>query len=539
MLGVLIVDDEAIVRMNLKSMIDWEKEGFYILGEAENGKTGLELILREKPDIVITDIKMPVMDGLEMIREAGREYDGARYVVLSSYEEFGLLKTAMNYGVTDYLLKLELTQAVLIKTLEKQRGSLLREKDPLPGREMSASGKAAIFLRHVLAGYDATEELRNLLERAGPDPQKLSCVAIRFSHINKKNFFAEEDYRTIETAAQSIINDITKPYFRGISFLADAGLCLFVYSPRIGGVEVMEMCEVIIQMLRHNLNMAAAAGISSMEGSWEQINNIMIDAIWATEEVFFRGYGVIVYSAELGEEIFGTSYPAGYDWAEPYRQALELRQAEKVKTIFKKIHNILTPTQGDNVLHRLSRSEAFNLCFSVVGITLSVLKRDPEEHWTKANEILVRAPFDENLYEAIGFIETLEGLREWMKCFEAKILDFFKSLPEKSYEDHIVIMAKRYIAENFRRPISLNSAAKHLAISAGYLSSVFKRRTNIGFVEYVTKVKIDEAKNLLLSGQYKIYEVSDMVGYEDNGYFIKTFHKITGMTPKEFIKKHI
>jgi two-component system response regulator YesN len=254
----------------------------------------------------------------------------------------------------------------------------------------------------------------------------------------------------------------------------------------------------------------------------------MIDAIQATEEVFFRGYGIIIYSAELGEEISGTPFPAAYDWAEPYRQALELRQAEKVKTIFRKIHNILTPVQGESGHRRLSRSEAFNLCFSVVGITLSVLKKEPEKHWA-----------DENLYEAIGIIETLEGLREWMRCFEAKILDFFESLPEKSYEDHIVIAAKRYIAENFRRPISLNSAAKDLAISAGHLSSVFKRRTNTGFVEYVTGVKIDKAKSLLLSGQYKIYEVSELVGYEDNGYFIKTFHKITGMTPKEFIKKHI
>ena len=109
MLGVVIIDDDAIVRMNLKSIIDWEKEGCQILGEAENGQTGRELILRDKPDIVITDIKMPVMDGLEMIRSVKKEYDRARYVALSSYEEFALLKTAMDYGVTDYILKLELS----------------------------------------------------------------------------------------------------------------------------------------------------------------------------------------------------------------------------------------------------------------------------------------------------------------------------------------------------------------------------------------------------------------------------------------------
>ena len=532
MLGVLIVDDDAIARMNLKSMIDWEKEGFYILGEAENGKTALDIILREKPEIVITDVKMPVMDGLQMIHEAGKEYDSARYVVLSSYEEFGLLKTAMSYGVTEYLLKLELTPSILKTTLEKQREFLLREKSQpsINNRVMSAAGKAAKFLRHVLAGYDASGELVSFLEQACPgiEPKKLSCIAIRFSPLNRENSFGNEDRRAIETAAESIINDITKSYFPGLSFLADTGLCLFVYSPKEG--RAGEMCGVIIQMLRQYLNLAAAAGISSLEDSWEHINRIMIDAIRAAEELFFRGYGVIVYSAELEAESFERPSQTDYDWAEPYRQALELRQPDKVKKILQNLQGIMRrPSQGNSASSRISRSEAFNLCFSLAGITLSVLKKEPAENSFPS----------ENLYETIGVIETLEGLREWIRSFQTKILNFFDLLQKKPHEDHIVLAAKRYIAENYRRSISLNGTAKALAISSGYLSSVFRRRTGTCFTDYLTKVKIDEAKNLLLSGQYKVYEISEMVGYNDNGYFIKIFHKITGMTPTEFIAKHI
>jgi two-component system response regulator YesN len=527
MLGVVIVDDEAIVRMNLKSLIDWEKEDCCILGEAENGRVGLDLILREKPGIVITDIKMPVMDGLEMIRRAGQEYDAARYVILSSYEEFALLKTAMSYGAGEYLLKLELTAETLKKTLAEQREILIREQKGASGREDSPANKAARFLRRVLAGHDVDGGLESLLPRASPgiDPRRLSCIALRFSLLNKQNAFGQEDHRAIETAAQSIINDITKPYFRGLSFLADAGLCLFVYSPGGEDGRSREMSSVIIQMLRQYLNLAAAAGISSITGDLEDISRIMIDAIWATEEIFFRGYGNIVYSAELGTDIAPSGSPAAYDWAEPFRQALELRQGGKVRTIFQAVQDMLSTPPP----RRISRTEAFNLCFSVAGIALSVLKKEPPE------PVFV----DENLYEAIGHTETLEGLREWLGAFEARICSVFDSLPEKNYEDHLVIAAKRYIAENCRQPISLNSAAKHLAVSAGYLSSVFKRRTGTRFMEYITKAKMDEAKKLLFSGQFKIYEVSDMVGYEDSGYFIKTFHKVTGMTPKEFITRRM
>jgi two-component system response regulator YesN len=290
------------------------------------------------------------------------------------------------------------------------------------------------------------------------------------------------------------------------------------------------MCGVIIEMLRQYLNLASFAGISSLKSAWKDSAQLMIDAVRATEEIFFRGYGIIVYSSELETETPALFSPAVYDWEEPYRQALELREIEKIKSVFKTIQDILLSGRKKEVsFHRISRAEAFNLCFTIAGVTLSTLKKQSSQPFA----------FDENLYETIGIIETLEGLLEWTKLFEEKIIGFFDALPEKSSEDQIVVAAKRYIAKNCRRSISLNSAAKDLSISAGYLSSVFKRQTNTGFVEYITMTKIDEAKKLLLSGQYKVYEVSDMIGYEDNGYFSKTFHKVTGMSPGEFMKKHI
>jgi two-component system response regulator YesN len=132
----------------------------------------------------------------------------------------------------------------------------------------------------------------------------------------------------------------------------------------------------------------------------------------------------------------------------------------------------------------------------------------------------------------------MEGLGDWVKSFKEKVLEMFSDDSEKNYDDHLVTAAKRYIVENCHKPLNLDMVAKSLSISSGYLSSVFKRRTQIGFVEYVTGVKIEKAKKLLLSGQYKIYEVSYMVGYEDTGYFSKTFHKMTGQSPKDFIALH-
>jgi two-component system response regulator YesN len=547
MLGILIVDDDAVVRMNLKSIIGWEKEGFVITGEAENGKKGLELILRDKPDIVITDVKMPVMDGLEMIRNARVEDESVRFIVLSSYDEFGLLKTAVNHGVTDYLLKLELTPEVLLNTLEGIKKSILYEDNTTRNREISPYSKLAKILRRVLAGYYAGEELEHTLKMVNQDikTERLSCMAVRFSLSGKGVSFEAEDWRTLEIAVHSVIHNITKQFYPGISFLEDTGICLFVYSPAEGIGRVREMAGIIITMLKQYFNLESSVGVASVTGGINDIHRLMIDAIKAAEEVFFRGFGTVIFSSEVSDAAVsgetGASGAGVYNWAETFRQALELHRKEDLKDIFKTLKGFLAVKSrplirkntglGDSPspVPAVSRSEAFNLCFSLVNTTLSVLRDHPAD----------RDFFNENLYEVIGRIETLKGLREWVESFEAAVFGWLDSIYEKSHDDFLICSAKRYVAENFQKPVGLNKAAKHLSISSGYLSSLFKRRTGLCFVDYVTRVKISEAERLLVSGRYRVGEIAEMVGYEDAGYFSKIFHRITGFTPREYMSRHI
>lgn len=520
MFGVLIVDDEVLSRMELRNMLDWEKEGFHLIGEAENGKEGLDIILREKPDIVITDIKMPVMDGLQMIKQARGQYDGAHYIALSSYEEFSLLKTAMKQGVIDYLLKLELTPDVLLKTLESTKDALLRDRAEAQNREISPVSTAACTLRRVLTSQIIDEEVAGILSQANPaiDPSRLSCIAVRFSLPKKNSDFGDHDRRIMEMSAHSIINDITKQYGTGVSFLADIGRCLFVYTPRTDSTDMtLKMSEVIINMLRQYLNMPSVVGISQSMREARDILTVMNEAICATEEVFFQGYGKVIF--------YGESSATGLfdiEWSEPLLRAIELRQSDELREVFSDILGLLSEPE------KPTKAEAVGLCFSFVSLILSTLK----------NSFECKDFFPENLYEIIGEIETLVELREWMRLFQLKVLEVFDSLHERTGDDYIVIEAKRYIAENCRRPINLSTVANHLSISPGYLSSLFKRKTNVGFVEYVTNMKIAECKSLLRCGKYMIYEVAELVGYEDASYFVKTFRKITGLTPKEYVAKH-
>jgi two-component system response regulator YesN len=309
------------------------------------------------------------------------------------------------------------------------------------------------------------------------------------------------------------------------------------------------MAGIIITMLKQYFNLESSVGAASVTGGINDIHRLMIDAIKATEEVFFRGFGTVIFSSEVSDAAVsgetGASGAGVYNWTETFRQALELHRKEDLKDIFKTLKGFLAvksrpliskmsrknPGFQDSSppLPVVSRSEAFNLCFSLVNTTLSVLRDHPAD----------RDFFNENLYEVIGSIETLKGLREWAESFEAAVLGWLDSIYEKSHDDFIVDSAKRYVAENFQKPVSLNKAAQHLAISSGYLSSLFKRRTGFCFVDYVTRVKISEAEKLLVSGRYRVGEIAEMVGYEDAGYFSKIFHRITGFTPREYMSRHI
>ncbi|HBR29267.1 MAG TPA: DNA-binding response regulator, partial [Firmicutes bacterium] len=129
MLKVMIVDDEAIVRIGLKSMIDWESHGFQLVGEANDGQRALDLFQKNKPDLVITDLKMPVMDGLQLMRHLNELDARCRVIVLSSYDEFSLVKEAMKLGAADYLLKLEMEPDQLVEVLSGFKSEILQERE--------------------------------------------------------------------------------------------------------------------------------------------------------------------------------------------------------------------------------------------------------------------------------------------------------------------------------------------------------------------------------------------------------------------------
>lgn len=154
---VLIVDDEALVRVGLKSMINWESYGFELIGEASDGRIALEMAKNTPPDILITDLKMPVLDGLELIRRVKKDYPNCKVIVLSSYDDFSLVREAMKLGAADYLLKLEVEPAQLINTLRGLKDDIVQERHYRQETQTNLGVLRRDFLCHALCSHESNE----------------------------------------------------------------------------------------------------------------------------------------------------------------------------------------------------------------------------------------------------------------------------------------------------------------------------------------------------------------------------------------------
>lgn len=217
MLGVLIVDDELLMRIGLKSIIQWEDEGFTILGEAANGREALELAGTHRPDLIITDIKMPVMDGLELIREARRLDIGGQFVILSCLEEFQYAQEALRLGAADYLIKSDMKPQELVHVLETVKKRAVRlsagsSSGMPPGsyKESIEHLKETLF-KEVLSGFKGAEEVlarREALHIRLPDgPMVLMKLRInRFDQLRRK--YVEQDEKLLRYSVANILEEI-------------------------------------------------------------------------------------------------------------------------------------------------------------------------------------------------------------------------------------------------------------------------------------------------------------------------------------------
>lgn len=527
MIKVLIVDDEMLARMGIKSLIAWNQRGYTVVGEAENGKKAIQLIKELEPDIVILDIKMPVMNGVEVIKEVNKESYQPAFIVLSSYDDFDYVKQALILGAKDYFLKLELTPEQLLEALDRiwdersrQQKQFIKSK-PSYAEQLTSNDYKIIksnFLKEIIQGRNFEEkEIQTKLNSLGillPE-ERLQCGVVLINGMEVYQKYKKNERHLFQFAVENIISEILLNYRYGHAVVSQSKEITVIFAdeaPEDTERKMQELMKSILKALKVYLNITGSLGISNIRKGYRSIKDSYREALEAANEGSAQ---VDRNRYEVKED--GVIFEMN-DFIKNFENILHTSDAEKLKDCIGRMIGRLK--RGSDLSKDVLRSLCSTLLLSVSNIMTS------RNNDLKLVELWGNDPFQsiEHLYTDFDFIVWFEQLEKYTALI-------FNSAGECS---KLIHRAKQFIHKHYSSNVSLEGIAEELNISPNYLSSLFRKETRESVVEYLTRYRIDRAKELLTTTDYRIYEIGQMVGYESEQYFSRVFKKVVGVPPAKF-----
>ncbi len=534
MIKVFLVEDEIVIRNGIKNSIEWKKEGYEFVGEAGDGELAYPMILKTKPDILITDIRMPFMDGLELSRLVKQELPDIKILILSGYDEFEYAKSAIKLRVAEYLLK-PISSAKLLEVLKEVTVSIYQEREE---RELlkkyeddmqeNRQYEKAEFLSRVMSQSLSVLEILEQGKQVGIDLSAGMYNTVLLK-ISSSSGDADEQKQLAEVSAK-------------VESLLDSKSNMHYFRRGIEGWAVLCLAEDEAQMN------------NEIEGLREEIRKI-VDECPAKAE-YFGAVGNIVLrlgnvkeSMEEAERVFAYRYLKEWNQIidneeitekieENSELSLSSLQIEKMdRRITEKFLKTGLKGEGihfiDEYFESLGKNNIQSLLFrQYVAMDIYLTAVSVLEGLGYASEELVVRCGDFKEMESV--LSTVEQTKEYLKnILETTI--FLREAVSKQRYSQLLKEAKTYIEQNFgNEEISLNTVAASVNLSPNHFSTIFSQETGKTFIEFLTDVRMGKAKELLRSTSMKTAEIAYAVGYKDSHYFSYLFKKTQGCTPREF-----
>jgi two-component system response regulator YesN len=526
---ILIVDDEYIVRLGLKTIVDWAKFGYTVAGEANNGKEAFFFFENNPVDVILTDIKMPVMDGLELTRKVRAKNKKIRIIILSHYDEFSYAQEAVKLGAFRYILKSELTKTNLENVLK----SLYLSSDVPEPAEQKAGWKEQweeYIEKYMLPTFLRQIKDENNGARKLPDPQP-PAIPASFSEANEYIVFsvscrttllpgdAKEKFpRTIRVLFDEAFGNLLgRGYYYDDNFQFAA--IVPMRKPRAGeeqfvAEKINNPSVQIIKNVRQYYDVNLFVGVSSF-GKIEDCHMLLREAHTARTGCFF--------SEKLFVGIFNrkTAAIAGRkNGLVNYTKLVDLIDTNQKEAMLEYIQNIFRD---------LRNGKNYAVVYDAFIDFLSVGKLIHEKYQLEEEASLSKNKFKHDVFFDLPFIADAE-----MYVYELYLELLSAKRNGKVSYSYIVKKCIDFIHGNYQNNIGLSEAAEKAGVSHSYLSFIFKQETGVNFNAALTQYRIEQAKRLLAATGLRIYEVAEKVGFSNPYYFSKVFKEISGYTCKEY-----
>ncbi|WP_135555951.1 response regulator transcription factor [Paenibacillus cymbidii] len=526
MYGAIIAEDEMLVRVGLKSLINWNELGLALLSDASNGQEAFDMYNEYKPDIIITDIKMPKMDGIELMKKIRETDRRVRIIILTCLEEFEMIKKAMELEVDGYIVKLTMTSKEMETVLRRAIGKLkelgVPDKEDSSKSSLHSDEKICEVCKQYFVEFNYnSEEFDKNLDQQGVKlkGKKIAIAVMQIDHYGIfQSKYEKKDGKSPDVSILDLIGEVAKKSHDSyvINLSLSKYMIVFIMEGIVSESRVNDIAGNTILNIRNALkryfDLSVSFGISSIRNDTRKLDTLYPEAVAALEFRLFSGIGTVNYLNE---------------------------QANK-STIREKLDKLRVPPP---LLDRLGCAGEYKSRvdhFIADGSFLIENVRNFFIHllqMTALSSQIDKTIFEDLVISYSGIMNECETFDEMYATYE----DFIKSAVNRNKEriafSKGILDAVEYIKRHYSEDITLNHLADLVNLSPNYFSALFKKELNMNFSEYMINYRIERAKELLLGTRLLAYEISQRVGFTDGAYFSRTFKKVTGLSPNEYRKK--
>lgn len=520
---VLIVDDEYFIGKLIYKLVDWDSKSLECADILDNGKDAIDYIKSNTPDIVITDIRMPGISGLDLIRESRDISNKIQYIIISGYREFEYAREAMKYGIDHYVLKPinkdDLNEALddVINILNEIENKEVAEKRLIETVENSKKIIKANILKDIIEDNDYDNSIF-----MNKDLRLFRAINIKLDYESIEQVYKKQDIITVGRVAD-IVNKILETNvgevigcnkeFMNIFFLFNYSMDEAKSIRSILNTILSKINEYLIGFERYR----ATVGVGSEKSELNDIKISINEAHYMIKKRLSIGINRVIYFDDINKENLSDKYvDIMNEYNDELKRSIESFNIEKIKYILSDIFRKIADGQNEDIVYQIYER--------VYGL----FKDYSDEK------------IDKEYRDILSILKSCCNLSDCKKVILKYMLDCLEHIKNKS-EGQVLKPIRTmisYIKDNYMEKITIEDMAEIVDLNPVYLGSLFKKEIGLNFSSYLIKVRIDAAKSLLVETNYTIAAIGSEVGYKDTRYFSQLFEKTVGIKPALYRKIH-
>lgn len=531
MFSILIVDDDKIIRMGLKKIIESNMEGFEVIAEASNGVKALETIKELRPDILITDIKMPVMNGIELINSINKLSLKIRPVVLSGFDDYKYIRETFKNGAVDYILK-PISNDTLFELLTQIKSDIENErleeekKNQYNNqiRQVNLVLKQEILSKLLKKGFHKDEYLKEEIKKL--DIQENDHFYLGLIDEDKCFDFEKEskyEGKSLDILKNYIYNKLN--CYMGIDTIIceiHDNIVVLVISHKHNcdnkPQKMIDLLEKFKEEVGKDTYKTISIGMSQCFYALKDIDKAYNQVKLAIENRFYCGGNAIYIYKNENDYVNEIDLNNVEVFVDSLINGIELCNKEKVSMYAEKILNFIYQK-------RLKPMKIRALLLDII-VRIANSNRDFKSLLASKEK-----KFD-------FYIKNLDTYLQVKRYFVSELQHYVDEIIKLRCERGMKIIekAKEFINKNYRKEITLKDVADYVYLNPNYFSELFKNEVGKNFIEYLIETRINASKELLKSGSLKVYEIAEAVGYKEAVSFSRAFKKVVGVSPKEYVQ---